>query len=249
MSVLADAWSAVAAGYDRYWVPRFRPWIAHAVDALGPLPPGPVAVPCCGTGAELSLLAERYPDRELVGIDLSPGMVAVARQGAPDNVRVVVGDASDLAPGWAGVVSCFGLQQLPAPEAALGAWCRALLPGGRLSVAVWTEAIQDGGPYDALRAPSRRLFGTTPRDWSQKLRAAVLQHAELTSDALVPYEIAHPSPEAFWEAMVSAGPWQPRLRRHPQETAALREIFLSAWPPGPFTHAPHGRILTAHRPQ
>ena len=245
MSVLIQSWNAVAGGYARYWVPRFRPWVLHTVDALGTLPPGPVAVPCCGTGAELAVLAARCPDRELVGIDLSPGMIAVARQNAPPNVRLVVADASSLEGAWAGVVSCFGLQQLPDPAAALRAWCRALSPGGRLAVAAWTADIQDSGPYDALREPARQLFGGTPRDWGAHLDAAVEAHAVMVSDALVPYAISHAGPEEFWDAMVSDGPWQPRLRRHPEKTAALRETFLATWPPGPFSHTPHARILVA----
>lgn len=246
MSVLVQSWNTVAAGYARYWVPRFRPWVTHAVDALGALPPGPVAVPCCGTGAELASLAARYPERELVGIDLSEGMIEVARRNVPPNVRLVVADASSLEGTWSGVVSCFGLQQLPDPAEALRTWCRALSPGGRLVAAVWTADIQDGGPYDALRAPSQKLFGSTPRDWNGHLHSAIEAHAQLVSDSLVGYAIGHAGPEEFWDAMVSAGPWQARLLRHPHKTAALRETFLASWPPGPFSHTPHARILVAN---
>ena len=245
VSVLVQSWNTVAAGYARYWVPRFRPWITHAVDALGELPPGPIAVPCCGTGAELAVLAARHPERQLVGIDLSPGMIEVARRELPANVRLVVGDASSLDGQWAGVVSCFGLQQLPDPVKALEAWCKALSEGGRLVVAVWTADIQDSGPYDALRAPSQQLFGGSPRDWNARLQAAITPPAVLVSDTLVPYAISHDGPEEFWNAMVADGPWQPRLLRHPDKTAALREVFLQSWPQGPFSHTPHARILIA----
>ena len=37
------------------------------------------------TGAALALLAARYPERELVGIDLSPGRTEVARRDAAAN--------------------------------------------------------------------------------------------------------------------------------------------------------------------
>ena len=245
MSVLVEAWNTVAEGYARYWQPRFRPWILHAVEALGPLPPGPIAVPCCGTGAELRALAERYPDRELVGIDLSPGMVEVARRNAPPNVRFVVADASSVAGRWAGIVSCFGLQQLPDPTGALRAWCRALRPGGRLVVALWTADIQDRGPYDALRAPTRQLFGPSTQTWNDRLHTGVASPAVLVSDSLVPAVISHDGPEQFWDAMVSDGPWQPRLLRAPEKTAALRAAFLAQWPPGPFSHTPHARVLVA----
>ena len=245
MSVLIDSWDAVAADYERYWVPRFRPWIAHTVSALGDLPPGPIAVPCCGTGAELALLAAHYPDREIVGIDLSPGMVAVARAKVSGRVRVVVGDAMALSGEWAGVVSCFGLQQLPDPPRALAAWCRALSSGGRLAVAVWTADIQDDGPFDALREPVRRLIGPSDRTWNDRIRPAVEAEATLLSDALIPFAIHHDSPSAFWQGMVAFGPWQARQRRHREATAAIESAFLASWPPGPFTHTPHARIIVA----
>ena len=248
MSVLAQAWDTVAEGYARYWQPRFRPWVRHAVGALGDLPPGPIAVPCCGTGAELGELAQRYPDRELVGFDLSPGMLSVARRQAPPTARLVVADAATLPGRWAGVVSCFGLQQLPDPPRALRAWCEALQPGGRLVVALWTPDIRDSGPFDALQAPTREIFGRSRQTWNERLHAAIAPPAVRVSDALVRYTLTHESPEAFWDAMVSDGPWQPRLVRAPEKTAALRATFLEQWPPGPFSHTPHARILVAESP-
>jgi ubiquinone/menaquinone biosynthesis C-methylase UbiE len=54
-----------------------------------------------GTGVVALALAERYPEAEVVGIDLSPGMVEEARQKlSPElagRVRFEVGDASGLA--------------------------------------------------------------------------------------------------------------------------------------------------------
>ena len=245
MSVLIDSWNTVAAGYQSYWVPRFRPWVIDAVEALGTLPPGPIAVPCCGTGAELALLAARYPSRALVGIDLSEGMLAVARDHVPSHVRLVVADASALEGAWAGIISSFGLQQLPEPAEALRSWCQALRPGGRLVVSVWTPDIRDSGPYDALRTPAQRIFGTSPGDWNAQLQTAISAHAALVSDALVPHAISHAGPHEFWNAMVRDGPWQPRLVRHPEKLARLREAFLASWPPGPFSHTPHARVLIA----
>src|SRR5581483_4431811 len=81
--LLARAWDDAAAGYERYFVPRFSPWTEEAVRALTKrarkLPLGSVLVPCCGPGQELLPLALAFPDREVLGIDLSPGMVALAR--------------------------------------------------------------------------------------------------------------------------------------------------------------------------
>jgi ubiquinone/menaquinone biosynthesis C-methylase UbiE len=53
-----------------------------------------------GTGVVAKALAERYPDAEIVGIDLSPGMIEQARGQLPSaldgRVRFEVGDASAL---------------------------------------------------------------------------------------------------------------------------------------------------------
>jgi trans-aconitate methyltransferase len=50
-------------------------------------------VPCCGTFPEVELLIEHFPDREITGIDLSDGMVALARERTSvwPNVEVITG--------------------------------------------------------------------------------------------------------------------------------------------------------------
>ncbi|HEU5476993.1 MAG TPA: class I SAM-dependent methyltransferase, partial [Gaiellaceae bacterium] len=54
-----------------------------------------------GTGVVAFALAERYPEAEVVGIDLSPGMIGEARRKVPPplggRLRFEVGDASALA--------------------------------------------------------------------------------------------------------------------------------------------------------
>lgn len=81
---LARAWDAVADRYDAYFGPRFEPWIAEAIGELRAravrLPAGHVLVPCCGPGRELVMLGDALPGRRVVGVDLSPGMIAAARK-------------------------------------------------------------------------------------------------------------------------------------------------------------------------
>lgn len=88
-------------------------------------------------GQELPLLAAAFPQHRIVGVDLSEGMVQLARQlvqrqGLAGRVEAVCADATDLSSlgPLAGVVSCFGLQQMPRPASVLASWTRALSPGG-----------------------------------------------------------------------------------------------------------------------
>lgn len=98
---------------------------------------GPVADLGCGPGHVARYLADRGAD--VVGLDLSPEMVAQARTLHP-GIRFVVGDlaALEAADGaWAGAVAYYSLIHLPrgAVAAALREIARALRPGASLLVA------------------------------------------------------------------------------------------------------------------
>jgi ubiquinone/menaquinone biosynthesis C-methylase UbiE len=85
------------------WETRIGPHHLWALDlALGDVAQPRRALDLgTGTGVVALALAERYPEAEVVGIDLSPGMVEEARRKLPPElggrVRFEVGDASALA--------------------------------------------------------------------------------------------------------------------------------------------------------
>jgi ubiquinone/menaquinone biosynthesis C-methylase UbiE len=85
------------------WETRIGPHHLGALDlALEDVPPPRRALDLgTGTGVVALALAERYPEAEVVGIDLSPAMIEEAvRQLRPElagRVRFEVGDASALA--------------------------------------------------------------------------------------------------------------------------------------------------------
>jgi ubiquinone/menaquinone biosynthesis C-methylase UbiE len=108
-------------------------WRTHLTAWL-PTPPGTVLDLGCGTGS-LSLLALEAGHR-VVGVDLSPSMVAEAtRKCAGRAATFVVGDAAVPEIGGAPVDAVLArhvLWTLPDPAGALGRWVDLVRPGGRL---------------------------------------------------------------------------------------------------------------------
>lgn len=73
------------------------------------------------------------------GLDISPGMVALARRLHP-GIRFAQAEAEDLpfeAASFDAVVSNFGIGHFARPERALAGFARVLAPGGRVALAWW----------------------------------------------------------------------------------------------------------------
>jgi ubiquinone/menaquinone biosynthesis C-methylase UbiE len=89
-------------GLATSWETRIGPHHLWALDLAleDVLPPGRVLDLGTGTGFVAKALAERYPEAEVVGIDLSPEMIDQARRQLPSGlegrVRFEIGDASAL---------------------------------------------------------------------------------------------------------------------------------------------------------
>ena len=248
----AQGWDEAAAGYDAYFVPRFAPWVDAAIQALiaEPIPDGSVLVPCCGPFPEAGTLVEHFPDREIVGLDLSEGMVARARERVArwPQVRAVEGDAATLDDRWAGqcaaVLSVFGLQALPDPAAALGSWLGALRPGGRLAVVFWPDVTEDDGPFTLLDQVLRPHF--PPADDSDETRLAGV--GPLDRDEPIAFPITHPSAAAYFDAVTSSGPLRPlAIERGDEFIEQLRAEYLRRAPSGEWRHTPRARLVVAGR--
>ena len=115
--------------YERHLVPTvFGPWAADLIGAASPRPGERVLDVACGTGVVARLAAERVgAGGGVAGLDLNPGMLAVARA-----VALPFGDgAFDL------VLCQQGLQFFPDRPAALREMRRVLAPGGRAVLATW----------------------------------------------------------------------------------------------------------------
>jgi ubiquinone/menaquinone biosynthesis C-methylase UbiE len=103
-----------------------------------------------GTGAGTLALALSRLVREVVGVDIVPELLELARKGAPENVTFVEGDATKL-PFETGsfdlACSRRTFHHIAHPEAAIAELARVTAPGGRVYV---DDQIAPVDPLDAL---------------------------------------------------------------------------------------------------
>lgn len=149
--------------YERWLAgPLFQPWAGITLDEVG-LSPGDHCLDiACGTGVVARAAKERLGNSgKVVGVDISPDMLAVARAVAP---------AIDWREGNAGalplhdgeqfdVVVCQqGLQFFPDKNAALAQMRRALAKDGRVAISTWLS--DDEIPFfRELRLVAERHLG------------------------------------------------------------------------------------------
>lgn len=162
---------------------------------VGALPDGAVYDLGCGTGEHALAMAERWPDRPVVGLDQSPAMLAKARS-VPSSVQWVEGDIAAWAPPDdalpALIFSNAALQWLERPDLVLRRLMHQLVPGGVLAVQV---------PFN-WNAPSHALLRETAAEapWSKHLTDVIERGTVL--DAASCYDLLAPDaacPPDVWE--------------------------------------------------
>jgi ubiquinone/menaquinone biosynthesis C-methylase UbiE len=128
-------WDANAASYDKQIAFFEKIQLAGGREWLGERADGRVLEVAIGTGLNLA----HYPaEVTITGVELSPAMLAIARQRAAELGRTVdlrEGDAEDLPfddGSFDTVVCALSLCTIPDPAAAIGEMRRVLVPGGRL---------------------------------------------------------------------------------------------------------------------
>lgn len=128
--------------YERWLAgPLFRPWAEITLDVVKLSPGDRILDVACGTGIVARVAKERLADGvQVVGIDVSPNMLAIARAVAPDidwregnanNLPLRNGEQFDV------VVCQQGLQFFSDKPAAVAQMQRALIDNGRLAITTW----------------------------------------------------------------------------------------------------------------
>jgi demethylmenaquinone methyltransferase/2-methoxy-6-polyprenyl-1,4-benzoquinol methylase len=168
---------AMSLGRDQTW----KRWLVESLPALA----APQCVDlACGTGDVSAALARRFEQGKVVGIDLTPAMIEVARERCSlPNVSFRVEDMcrTGIEGGWADVVTgSYALRNAPVLDDALAEIRRLLRPGGWAAFldfakppARWRQSLQfpllkywggfwglvlHGGPEHAYIAESLRQF-------------------------------------------------------------------------------------------
>lgn len=127
-------------------LPVYSDALARLQDRIASTP-GTVIDTACGSGHMLSMFHDHCDhNRPLLGVDLSPRMVAIAGERLKSGGQVVVGDMRDLSnvdsASAAAVINFFAVHHLD-PEGvhkAVKEWYRVLCNGGQLLVAAWEGA-------------------------------------------------------------------------------------------------------------
>ncbi len=152
----------VAESYPRDLVPTiFEPWAQELVALAAPRPGQRVLDVACGTGVVARLLARDVGPGRVTGLDVNPGMLAVARSLPPGPaITWQEGDALRMplpAAAFELVLCQQGVQFFTDRAAGLREMRRVLAPGGRMVLAIWGPIERSPGFLALAEALARHL--------------------------------------------------------------------------------------------
>lgn len=157
-----DRHETPAEVYDRLFIPALAAqWAARVADAARLAPGERVLDVACGTGAMTQEALTRVaPDGDVIGLDASPDMLAVARRKLPDtDLREGHAEQLPFDDSAFDAVTCnFGLMFFEDRERALQEMQRVVRPGGRIALVVWDRLDRTPG-YAALTGLIERYLG------------------------------------------------------------------------------------------
>ncbi|HKK00594.1 MAG TPA: methyltransferase domain-containing protein [Desulfuromonadales bacterium] len=233
-----------AENYERYFVPAIGGPLAQELVKAAKLRPGEhVLDVACGTGVVARLAAEAVGKGGVVaGLDVNPGMLAVARSIADPEAGIKWHEASvesmPFPDASFDVVLCqMGLQFVSDKQAALKEMRRVLAPGGRLVFNVPGPApeiltiMAEGIAHKVGAEPAKFVEAVFSLYDTKKIEnlmsAAGFNEAAARADTM---SLSLPSPEDFlWQYMQST-PLAAVVSNLPDETcASLEREVVGRW--------------------
>jgi arsenite methyltransferase len=234
---VADTFNTIAPSYDEI---RFvRVAAARLIELAGIRDGARVLDVATGTGLVAQAAAALAgPGGSVVGIDLAPEMLALARRklAGAANVTFQPGDAErlDFSDHSFDVVLCASsLFFVPDMLAALREWRRVLVPGGRAGFSsfgpsfhlplrdLWADRLRQHG-VDATPPPTPRL--ADPAICADLLRQAGFAQVEVSVEQLGYFL---PDPAARWAELAVSMEGTPLLRMPPEQRNQIRAEHLA----------------------
>jgi SAM-dependent methyltransferase len=233
------AWDDSAAGWKRWWptFERAAQTINDRLVELAGLRAGNRVLDIATGSGEPALTAARAVGQSgrVVAVDMSPGMLAIARErvnaAGLTNVELVESDAESLsldAHSFDAVLCRWGLMFMPDLDGVMRGMHRALKPGGHFATAVWATA--DKVPMCGLaRDAIRRITGIVPPpnapDPIKLADTSILERALASAgfrDVTIERQIVtfeFPSADAFADFRGQIGGTRAMLSKMPPEVA------------------------------
>ena len=190
---VAESFGRAASSYDESAKLQHRigeQLLSHRSSQTQPAPDSIVDLGC-GTGYHSIQLQRQYPEAAVLGVDISPGMLAYARATySHTNLQWLCGDAENLSlasQSQALIFSNFALQWCPCLDTLAAELYRVLQPKGQLVMAVpgpatLSELRQAWAQVDDLVHINR--FASL-HQWQRALATAGFSAIELTSEPIV----------------------------------------------------------------
>jgi SAM-dependent methyltransferase len=247
-SLAETAWAEVREPLDR----QLSPLGLRAMSALAPRPGERILDVGCGAGQTVGQLAYSVgPSGSVVGIDIAPLLLAIAREQmmALANVSFIHGDAqtSPLQAGtFDAIFSRFGVMAFAEPVDAFCNFHRALKPDGRLAFVCWRSLAENQLDWLPLRAAGlEKDVDTTPFSFEDPRRVREVLSAAGFSEIKVEPDEQHVTCgdlEATLTVVTKVGPLGRILRENPRLIADVEQPVRQALT---ACNGPGGVILKA----